>query len=61
MLAFLNNRRSFLLGAGSVGIDHMLLESEVEAQTEARGYVLGAAEGETSRSLPQSWPYHHQG
>jgi len=46
MLAFLKNRRSFLLGAAGVGIAHMFLESEVEAQTETHGYVLDAAEGE---------------
>jgi quercetin dioxygenase-like cupin family protein len=46
MLAFPKTRRSFLLGAATVGIAQMLLESEVEAQTEAHGYVLGAAEGE---------------
>jgi hypothetical protein len=28
------------------GVVHTLLKSEVEAQTEAQGYVLGAAEGE---------------
>jgi quercetin dioxygenase-like cupin family protein len=46
MLAFLKRRRSFLAGAASVGIAQTLLGSEVEAQTEAQGYVLGAAEGE---------------
>jgi len=46
MLTFLKNRRSFLLGAASGGVAYMLLESEVEAQTEPQGYVLGAAEGE---------------
>jgi quercetin dioxygenase-like cupin family protein len=46
MLAFLKRRRSFLSGAASVGIAQTLLGSEVEAQTEAQGYVLGAAEGE---------------
>ena len=46
MLAFLKKRRSFLVGAASVGVVHTLLKSEVEAQTEAQGYVLGAAEGE---------------
>ena len=46
MLAFLKKRRSFLVGAASVGIAHTLLKSEVAAQTEAQGYVLGAAEGE---------------
>jgi hypothetical protein len=28
------------------GVVHSLLKSEVEAQTEAQGYVLSAAEGE---------------
>jgi quercetin dioxygenase-like cupin family protein len=46
MLAFPKSRRSFLVGAASFGLAHALLEGEVEAQTEAQGYVLGAAEGE---------------
>ena len=46
MLAFQKRRRSFLVGATSIGVAHALLQSEVEAQTEAHGYVLGAAEGE---------------
>jgi hypothetical protein len=48
MLAFVKKRRSFLVGAASVGVAHALLQgrAEAEAGAGAQGYVLGPAGGE---------------
>jgi quercetin dioxygenase-like cupin family protein len=46
MFAFVKKRRSFLVGAASVGVAHALLQGRAEAEAGAQGYVLGPAGGE---------------
>ncbi len=47
MNAFEQNRRSFLLGMGALGISRVLPQGMIEAQAAVRqGYVLGTTEGE---------------
>lgn len=47
MNAFLQDRRSLLLGLGGLGLGHALLEAAARAEEPiSRGFVLGADEGE---------------
>ena len=47
MIAIEQERRSFLLGLGSIGISQLLVQGVPPAQAAAsQGYVLGPTEGE---------------
>lgn len=47
MDAFDPQRRSFLMGAGSLGLSQVLPPGSTQPHATQQGYVLGAAEGET--------------
>jgi len=61
MIAIKQNRRSFLVGLGSIYASRLLAQVCRPAQAAARpGYVLGATEGEHLIHFSRPWQHLHQ-